>query len=124
MAKWGTLGLDRTKRSPSFLAGGLTEMESEVARKKRQRGLNDGGAIDQRPSGRWRLRVSLDGRQVTYGTYETEEEAARAQARWRLTRLLPANDPELAVEKPASVAVGGVRCDEWFERWQEAKAGR
>ena len=51
-------------------------MESEVARKKRQRGLNDGGGIDQRPSGRWRLRVSLEGRQVTYGTYETEDEAA------------------------------------------------
>jgi integrase len=95
-----------------------------VARKKRQRGLNDGGAIDQRPSGRWRLRVSLDGRQVTYGTYETEDEAASAQARWRLTHLLPADDPQQAVEKPASVAVGGVRCDEWFERWQTAKEAR
>jgi hypothetical protein len=106
------------------LAGGLTEVESEVAKKKRQRGLNDGGAIDQRPSGRWRLRVSLDGRQVIYGTYETEDEAATAQARWRLTHLLPADDPQLAVEKPASVAAGGVRCDEWFERWQAAKEAR
>lgn len=99
-------------------------METEMARKKRQRGLNDGGAVDQRPSGRWRLRVSLDGRQVTYGTYETEDQAATAQARWRLTHLLPADDPDLVMEKPASVAVGGVRCNEWFERWQEAKQGR
>ena len=28
------------------------------------------------------------------------------------------------MEKPASVAVGGVRCDEWFARWQEAKEAR
>ena len=28
------------------------------------------------------------------------------------------------MEKPASVAVGGVRCDEWFERWQAAKVSR
>ncbi|MHB1533481.1 MAG: hypothetical protein ACYC1D_02530, partial [Acidimicrobiales bacterium] len=95
-----------------------------MARKKRQRALNDGGAIDQRPSGRWCLRVSLDGRQVTYGTYESEDEAATAQARWRLTHLLPVDDPDLVVDKPASVAVGGVRCDEWFERWQEAKQAR
>jgi hypothetical protein len=47
-----------------------------------------------------------------------------AQARWRLTHLLPADDPEQAVELPASVAVGGVRGDEWFERWQEAKRAR
>ena len=47
-----------------------------------------------------------------------------AQARWRLTHLLPADDPQQAVELPASVAVGGVRCDEWFERWQEAKRAR
>jgi integrase len=99
-------------------------METEVARKRRQRALNDGGAIDQRSSGRWRLRVSLDGRQVTYGTYDTEDEAATAQARWKLTHLLPADDPDQVVEKPASVAVGGVRCDEWFERWQEAKSAR
>jgi integrase len=99
-------------------------METEVARKRRQRALNDGGAIDQRVSGRWRLRVSLDGRQVIYGTFETEDEAVTAQARWRLTHLLPADDPAQAVDKPASVAVGGVRCDEWFERWQEAKSAR
>ncbi len=95
-----------------------------MARRKRQRGLNDGGSIDQRPSGRWRLRVRIEGRQVLYGTYETEVEAFNAQARWRLTHLLPADDPARTVEAPASVAVGGVRCDEWFERWQEAKARR
>jgi hypothetical protein len=100
-------------------------MESEMTRKRRQRGPNDGGTIDQRPSGRWRLRVRLDdGRQMTYGTFETEYDAVTAQARWRLTRLLPVDDPVLAVEKPASVAVGGVRCDEWFQRWQAAKTAR
>jgi hypothetical protein len=61
---------------------------------------------------------------VTYGIYETEEEAFRAQARWRLTQLLPVDDPDLTSELPASVAVGGVPCDEWFERWQQAKAAR
>jgi hypothetical protein len=99
-------------------------MEPEVARRKRQRGPNDGGVIDQRPSGRWRLRVRVEGRQTTYGTFETEDEAITAQARWRLTHLLPADDPALEVEKPASVAVGGVRCDEWFARWQAAKVER
>ena len=59
---------------------------------------------------------------MTYGTYGTEDEAATAQARWRLTGLLSADDPQ--VELPAAVAVGGVRCDEWFERWQEAKRAR
>jgi integrase len=82
------------------------------------------GTINQLPSGRWRLRVSIDGRQVPYGTYVTEEEAADAQARWRLTHLLPGDDVEQAVEVPASVAAGGVRCDEWFDRWQEAKKAR
>lgn len=68
--------------------------------------------------------MRLEGRQVTYGLYETEEDAFRAQARWRLTHLLAADDPELAEPAPASVAVGGVRCDEWFERWQAAKGER
>ena len=36
---------------------------------------------------------------MTYGTYATEDEAAMAQARWRLTGLLPADDPQ--VEVPA-----------------------
>ena len=71
-----------------------------------------------------RLRVSIEGRQATYGTYLTEDLAADAQARWRLTHLLPADDPGQAVELPASVAVGAVRCDEWFVRWQEAKKAR
>ena len=62
----------------------------------------------------------VEGRQATYGTYLTEDLAADAQARWRLTHLLPADDPEQAVELPASVAVGGV-CDEWFVRWQEPR---
>jgi integrase len=68
--------------------------------------------------------VSIEGRQATYGTYITEDLAADAQARWRLTHLLAADDPEQAVELPVSVAVGGVRCDEWFVRWQEAKKAR
>ena len=96
-----------------------------MARRKRQRGLRGAGAIDQVSSGRWRLRVPLeDGGRATYGTYDTEELAAEAQARWRLTHLLPQDDPQLAVELPVSVAVGGVRCDEWFDRWQLAKAAR
>jgi hypothetical protein len=92
--------------------------------RKRRRGVNDGGIIDQRPGGRWRLRVRIDGRQVSYGTYETEGEAIKAQARWRLTQLLPADGPELIVESPASVAVAGVRCEAWFEQWQEKKGAR
>ncbi len=80
----------------------------------------------QTSSRRWRLRVSIDGRQVTYGTYETEGEAADAQARWRLTHHLPAYELEPAVDRPTSVS-----CDcehalrtEWFGRWQEAKKAR
>ena len=102
----------------------LAAERAGVTRRRRRRAPNEGGSIDQRPSGRWRLRVRVDGRQVVYGTYETEDEAVRAQARWRLTGLLPADDPALTVERPASVAVGGARCDEWFTRWQEAKAAR
>jgi integrase len=71
------------------------------------------------------LRVPLEsGGRATYGTYVTEERAAEAQARWQLTHLLADDDPEEAVELPASVAVGGIRCDEWFKRWQEAKKAR
>ena len=69
-------------------------------------------------------RVSLDGGQVTYGLFETEEEAYRGQGRWRLTHLLPCDDPDLKVDIPASVPVGGVRYDDWFERWQRAKDQR
>ena len=92
--------------------------------RRRQRGIRGAGTISQLPSGRWRLRVPLDGRQATYGTYATEELAGVAQARWRLTHLLPVDDPEQAEPLPASVAVGGVRCDEWFVRWQDAKKAR
>ncbi|MGH9068016.1 MAG: hypothetical protein ACRD0J_11110 [Acidimicrobiales bacterium] len=51
---------------------------------------------------------------------------AQAQARWRLTHthLLPADDPDIVAGLPASVAVGGVRCDDGFERWQEVMARR
>jgi hypothetical protein len=80
-----------------------------MAKGKRRRAPNDGGSIDQRPSGRWRLRVRIDDRQVAYGTFETEDEAVRAQARWRVTHLLPADDPELNPEVPVSVLVGGPR---------------
>ena len=48
--------------------------------------------------------MTLGERQVTYGTYLTEDEAANAQARWRLIQLLPAVDPEQAVELPGSVS--------------------
>ena len=95
-----------------------------MAKRRRSRGIRGAGTITQLPSGRWRLRVTLGDRQVTYGTFPTEDEASDAQARWRLTHLLPADDPEQAVELPPSVAVGGVRCDEWFVRWQEAKKAR
>ena len=89
-----------------------------MANKRRSRGIHGAGTITQLPSGRWRLRVSVEGRQATYWTYLTEDLAADAHAGWRLTRLLPADDPGQAVELPPSVAVGGV-CDEWFARWQE-----
>ena len=93
--------------------------------RRRKRGVRGVGTIDRLPSGRWRLRVPLDGGgRATYGTYVTEEQAGAAQARWRLTHLLAEDDPEQVVELPASVAVGGVRCDEWFARWQEAKKAR
>ncbi|MDQ6837672.1 MAG: tyrosine-type recombinase/integrase, partial [Actinomycetota bacterium] len=96
-----------------------------MARRKRQRGPRGVGAIDQLPSGRWRLRVPLDdGRRATYGTYVTDALAGEAQARWRLTHLLAEDDPQQAVKVPAAVAVGGVRCDEWFDRWQDAKKAR
>ena len=99
-----------------------------MAGRKRRRAPNNGGTIDQRPSGRWRLRVSVEGRQATYGLFETEDDAIRAQARWRMTQLLPSDDPDLVPELPPdaerNVAVGGVRCDEWFERWQQAKTAR
>jgi hypothetical protein len=61
--------------------------------------------------------VTIGERQITYGIYLTEGDASDAQARWRLTHLLPADDPEQAVELPASVAVGGIRCDEWLTRF-------
>src|SRR5580658_5251793 len=93
--------------------------------RRRIRSIRGAGTIDHLHSGRWRLRVPIEGgRKATYGIYPTEELAAKAQARWRLTHLLPVDDQEQAVELPASVAVGGIRCDEWFERWQEAKKAR
>jgi hypothetical protein len=93
--------------------------------KRRIRGLRGAGTITQTSSRRWRLRVPIDGRQVTYGTYETEGEAADAQARWRLTHCLPSHEVEPLVDRLTHVAIGGMLCDEWFGRWQEAKrAGR
>lgn len=95
-----------------------------MAAKRRRRGLRGAGTIAQTSSRRWRLRVPIGGRQVTYGTYETEGEAADAQARWRLTHRLPAHEVDPAVDGLTRVAVGGMRCDEWFGRWQEAKRAR
>jgi|HubBroStandDraft_6_1064221.scaffolds.fasta_scaffold163362_2 integrase len=37
------------------------------------------GTIDQLPSGRWRLRVNVAGKQVTVGTYDSNELAERAR---------------------------------------------
>jgi hypothetical protein len=85
---------------------------------------NQGGSIDQLPSGRWRLRVRADGRQLTYGVYESEEDAYQAQARWRLTHLLAEDDPELVGDAATNMAVGSARCDDWFARWQDAKLDR
>lgn len=75
-----------------------------MPKRKRRRAPNDGGSIDQLPSGRWRLRVRLDGRQATYGLFESEEDAFQAQARWRLVHLLPADDPQLSPEDATNVA--------------------
>lgn len=97
------------------------------ARKRgRLKARKGGGGIDQLPSGRWRLRVQLPDRQVTYGVYDTEDEAVAAQDRWRLTHLLPADDPIIEVPHDAvvNVAVGGVRCSEWFDRCLVAKRAR
>jgi hypothetical protein len=58
------------------------------------------------------------------GSTPTEELAGHAQARWRLTHLLSEDDPQQVVARPASVAVGGIRCNEWFARWQDAKRAR
>jgi hypothetical protein len=68
--------------------------------------------------------VPIDGRQVTYGTYETEGEAADAQARRRLTHRLPSHEVERLEDSQISAAITGMRCDEWFGRWQEAKKAR
>jgi len=76
------------------------------------------------PAGAGGCACPLDaGGRGTYGTYVTEELAAEAQARWQLTRLVADDDPQ-DVAIPASVAVGAVRCDEGFTRWQEAKKAR
>jgi hypothetical protein len=95
-----------------------------MAKRRRSRGIQGPARSPNSRVAGGRLRVSIEGREATYGTYITEDLAADAQARWRLAHLLPADVPEQAVELPASVAVGGVRCDEWFVRWQEAKKAR
>jgi hypothetical protein len=98
---------------------------SVMAKKRRDRGFRGAGSIDLQPSGRWRLRVPVEGGgRATYGHFVTEELAVEAQARWLLTHLLADDDPAQAVEVPASVPVGGVRCDEWFGQWQDAKKAR
>src|ERR1700728_1323981 len=95
-----------------------------MATRRRRVGVRGTGSITQLPGGQWPPTVTVRGRQVDYGFYATEELAGDAQARWRLTHLLPGDDPQQPVDLPASVAVGGIRCDEWFVRWQEAKKAR
>ena len=95
-----------------------------MAPKRRTRGLRGAGSITKISSRRWRLRVPVDGRQVTYGTYETESEAADAQALWRLSHRLPIADVDHGVHRTVSVLESGVHCNEWFGRWQEAKKAR
>lgn len=51
-------------------------MQFTMATNRRARGMRGAGTITQTSSRLWRLRVPLDGRQVTYGTYATEREAA------------------------------------------------
>jgi hypothetical protein len=51
-----------------------------MAKRRRSRGIQGAGTITQLSSGRWRLRVSIEGRQATYGTYITEDLAADAGA--------------------------------------------
>jgi hypothetical protein len=92
-----------------------------MANRRRSRGIQGVGTITQLPSCRWRLRVTSEGRQITYATYLTEDLVADAQARWRLTHLLPPDDDKQIVDLLVSVAVGGVRCEEWFARWPLAK---
>jgi hypothetical protein len=69
-----------------------------MAARKRVRGIRGAGSITELPGGQWRFRVTVRGRQVDYGYYRTEELAGLAQARWRLTHLLPAEDPEHLIE--------------------------
>ena len=95
---------------------------------KTQRSRAFGGPAQstQLPGGQWRLRVSwTTGARSTTRFYPTEDTGLGSPGQ-------VASDPppagwiisQQAVERPASVAVGGVRCDEWFERWQEAKSAR
>jgi hypothetical protein len=69
-----------------------------MTKRRRIRGIQGAGTITELPSGRWRLRVTVAGRQVTYGTYASEGLAVDAQARWRLSHLLPGDEPDQAVE--------------------------
>ena len=111
----GSIGPRRADaRGPISVGGG----RGDGAAAGQAQGTTGFGTIERLANGRWRLTVSHDGRKVAYGRYATEDGAAVAQARWKLTGLLPADD------LPAAVAVGGVRCDEWFGRWQGAKRAR
>jgi hypothetical protein len=51
------------------------------------------GTIAKRPDGQWRLQVPIDGRQVTYGTYSTEDQAAVAV---RTHQRIPRGHPQPA----------------------------
>jgi hypothetical protein len=85
------------------------------------------GGWRDNPVARWPVAPPGDGQRSPgrlWVLYGTQELAGDTQARWRLTHLLPGDDPQQGVGLPASVAVSGIRCDEWFARWQDAKRSR
>ena len=89
--------------------------------KKQIRGLRGAGQVAQLPSGRWRLRVPVGGKRVTYGVYESQRDAVLAQDRWLVTGLLPSQEEQPRVP---DLPLTTDSMDVWFTRWQEAKAER
>jgi integrase len=77
----------------------------------------------------WRLRVSYQGKQVTYCEFPTEELAMQAQGRWMQTGRLPEDDPDVPdfivqSTPPPQHDPDEPRCGVLFDRWQEAKRAR